>query len=1077
MLQFARQLGSVRLRPELARSSSLFILVVLVLGSVSFSFGQESSRDAAFFFADVVNYQNAGEFELAADEWKKFVAKYPNDPLAPKAQNYLAVCQLQLKRYSDAIANFETVLKKYPQADFRQEALLNLASANYAWAQNGNASKYQDAAKNYTAFLKQYPKSEFAAQSSYFLAESLYHSGQKEKAVQAYQDLAKQFPKSDLAADAVYAAGVTLEELGQFEKAESTYSRFLSLFPASELRYEVTMRKGESLLQQGQYKQAKEILTAVTKVESFEFADHALYRLAFCEIQNDDMLSAGNTYAQIPIRFPKSNYAQEATMLAGRCFYRSGHFDDAAKWLAAAGKSGGKYEVEAGHWLARVYLKQGKPEAAQSLAMSLVGKAGDDFAVQLKLDLADAVYDQPAKRSEAIALYRKIAQEHSKSDLAPQALYNAAFAALETKQYANAASLVDQFAKQYPEDEAKLDVAYVGAEAKLQAGQLAAAEEDLQRLVSEGKERAEHDRWQLRLALSQYLQKKYDQTQATVDRVSRKLSDPDLIAQAQFLLGASAFQLDKFDAALSALSKSIAASTTWPQADDARLMLARSQFAVGQTAQAVQTANDTLNSYPDSEILDQVQFRLAEFEFAEQQFSNAARAYRTVVRRWPKSPLVPHALYGEGWAYLKLSKPDQAKQVFGELIQKHSDHELAADAYTGRAMALRQSGDFKNAISDLQFVITHGKTELQKREAKYLLGVSLVETKDFAKAVQVFESLHQQSPDFANDDKVLYELAWAERSSGKEDRAVDHFRELATKYPDSSLVAEAMYHVGQASYEAENYVDAETWFTKGAAQASSPDIGEKAIYKKAWSQFQQGKTEAALDGFGDQITKYPNGPLASDAIFMQAECFFKDDQYDAALTSYQRVDPNKLSSDDMRSLLLLHAGQAAGKQKLWNEARKWYDRFIASLPDSPLLGDAYYELGWIYFNEKNQRSAVDNFLRAAEVSRGVAGARARFMLGEIDFEEKKYEEAIRQFKKVVYGYGGEKSLDSVKTWQAKCAYEVGRCNEVQIRTSQGTIREELIVEAKKFYQIVVDRYPSSPEAKLAESRLEVLAKL
>ena len=103
------------------------LLLLLVCGLPAHA--QESSQEAALFFSDVVNYQNAGEFELAADEWKKFVEKFPNDPLASKAQNYLAVCQLQLKKYADAIANFETVLKKYPKADFREEAMLNLASA------------------------------------------------------------------------------------------------------------------------------------------------------------------------------------------------------------------------------------------------------------------------------------------------------------------------------------------------------------------------------------------------------------------------------------------------------------------------------------------------------------------------------------------------------------------------------------------------------------------------------------------------------------------------------------------------------------------------------------------------------------------------------------------------------------------------------------------------------------------------------------------------------------------------------------------------------------------------------------
>ena len=1070
--------GDPRRVTPLAFSTLSCFAVALLLLSGGIAAGQESSREAALFFSDVVNFQNAGEFDLAADEWKKFIEKFPQDPLAAKAQNYLAVCQLQLKKYPDSVANFETVLKKYPQADFREEALLNLASANYAWAQDGNPAKFAEAANRFSALLKEFPKTEFADQAQYFLAESLYRSGKKEVAIAAYGELAQKYPQSALAADAIYAMGVTQEELQQHPQAQKTYDQFLSAYPKNPLVTEVTMRKGETLLQQKQFDAAEKLFEQAAKTKDFELADHAWYRLAFCALQGDDLMQAGNAYARIPLDFPKSSYAAESTMLAGRCYYRAGKLDDAARWLVAAGKLGGKYEVEAGHWLARVYLQQDKPAEAETLVKTLLPKVqGGEFLVDLKMDQADAVYEQAARRKESIGLYKQIAEQHAESPEAPRALYNAAFAALEIRDFTQAAALADQFAQKFPQDESKLDAMYVGAEAKLQTDQLTAAEKDLKSLLQEGKDRTERPRWQLRLALTQYLQEKYAEAAQTVTAVKGNLTDPELLAQADYLLGASAFQQNQFDQARQALEASVKASTQWPQADEARLMLARTLQSLGQTAAAIEQAQAAIKAYPQSQILDQVQFRLGEFLFAAERFADSAGAYQTVVSQWPKSPLVPHSLYGAGWAYLKLPDVAKAEAAFSKLITDHGQHELVAQAHTGRALARRQAGKFAEAIADLDAVIAKSGDPGEKLEAQYLKGVSLVDSNRPADAEKVFATLQQQHPDFANADKVLYELAWAQRSQEKQDAAVAHFRQLAEKHPDSPLAAEAMYHVGEAAYAKGDYAEAETWYTSSASTAKALEIGEKALYKQAWSQYQQGKTDKALEGFGKQISQYPNGPLASDAIFMQGECFFKDKEFDAALDSYQRVDPARLSSDEMRSLLLLHAGQSASQQKLWNEAKKWYTQLVETLPQSPLLGEAYYELGWASYNERQTPQAIESFQLAADTSRGLAGARARFMLGEIYFEQKNYEDAIRQFKLVVYGFGGEQSLASVKPWQAKCAYEIGRCSEVQIREAPPAERGTHLEEARKVYSLVVERYAQSPEAKLAQTRLEALAKL
>ncbi|MEX0677780.1 MAG: tetratricopeptide repeat protein, partial [Pirellulales bacterium] len=61
-------------------------------------------------------------------------------------------------------------------------------------------------------------------------------------------------------------------------------------------------------------------------------------------------------------------------------------------------------------------------------------------------------------------------------------------------------------------------------------------------------------------------------------------------------------------------------------------------------------------------------------------------------------------------------------------------------------------------------------------------------------------------------------------------------------------------------------------------------------------------------------------------------------------------------------------------------------------------------------------------------------------------------------------YGYPESPETVRVWQANASYEAGRCFEVL----------KMIDQAKKSYQEVVERYPTSDKATLAKNRLEAL---
>ena len=129
----------------------------------------------------------------------------------------------------------------------------------------------------------------------------------------------------------------------------------------------------------------------------------------------------------------------------------------------------GKQTIEAAHHLCRVLLDTKQPAKAAELAAQVLVRApaDDPFLVPLKLDEADALYEQSERRLEAYRRYMSVALLHGRHALAPQALYNAAYGAMELELFTDADQMSVDFLQSYPQDRLVPDVRCVQAECQL----------------------------------------------------------------------------------------------------------------------------------------------------------------------------------------------------------------------------------------------------------------------------------------------------------------------------------------------------------------------------------------------------------------------------------------------------------------------------------------------------------------------------------------------------------------------------------------------------------------------------------
>ncbi len=662
----------------------------------------KSSPAAQTMYADAANYQNNRAFDLAAEEWKRFLERFGDDPLAAKARHYRGVCLVQLKQYTDAISEFQTVIAKHPKFELLEDTYLNLGWSQYSLAVAGDKDRYAQAIDTFDKLQTAFPQGKDADQALFFEAESLYAVGRQKDAARTYGKLVTEFEDSKLRPDALYALGVTLEEMEQWASAIKTYDMFLADYAKNDLATEIRMRKAEAVLQSGDAKSAEQAFAEVAAVPGFAAADHALLRQAYCAAQQDKLADAAALYASLPERYPQSASVVEASLSAGRCFYRLEKYDDAAKWLEKASAAAGAGSIEASHWLCRIYLRNHDTEKALQLADSKLPAAGDDpFAVNLQLDRADALYELPDRMTDALQQYQAIAEKYGSHEVGPVALYNAAFAALQLKQYDLASSLAAKFLAAYPQHSLIPDVRYVVAECDVQKQQYGPAETAYREILASAKEHPDRHLWQVRLGLILYLQKKYQESIDLLQGAVALMPNPPLKAESLYLIGISQFSLNQFDAAATSLHESMLTDAKWRQADETLLYLARTQQKQGDVAAGIATLDKLLKNFPESGLFDQAYYHLGEFRYAGGQYAEAVAAYDQVIQNFAKSPYLPFALYGKGWSLLKAGDFAQAIANFTQLIDQHADHELVDDALFARGMCLRQTKQYAAAIADI----------------------------------------------------------------------------------------------------------------------------------------------------------------------------------------------------------------------------------------------------------------------------------------------------------------------------------------------------------------------------------------
>lgn len=447
---------------------------------------------------------------------------------------------------------------------------------------------------------------------------------------------------------------------------------------------------------------------------------------------------------------------------------------------------------------------------------------------------------------------------------------------------------------------------------------------------------------------------------------------------------------------------------------------------------------------------------------AARQAHNLDEAHRLadeLLHEFPESAGVPAAFLVIAQVQSAQRDLAAAEASLDLCLQRSTQPEITCQAQLLRARVRCERGDHAGCQSDATAALVR---EPHRPEALHLCGVAELGLSKYDAAIASLSRVLAEQPNYAAADRVLYDLAWAYEQSGQPQPAQQACERLIASYPQSPLVAECQFRLGQSDFKAERFAAAATHFRAAERSATDALLREKALHQLAWCHFEAGDHAAARQAFETQRHDYPAGPLAGDAAAMAGECCYQLRKFAAAIDHFARAVASEHAAAELRSLALVHASESAAALHEWKRSLEFADRAIEEFPNDPRLEAARYARGIALFEMGFLDQSQQELMQIASQQTGLLSLKADLALGRIHVASQHGDEAVRQFFKVAYGHGGKAAPESYHGVQAEAIFAAA-----EVLAKAG--RQDA---ARKLYAELLNTYPTSDRAALARKSLD-----
>lgn len=457
------------------------------------SFAQEAWKRYGEVLFEQTRYQDA----IAVLSYT--LQRFPNAPTNPEAQAQIVRAYEQLRDFDGATEAREQLVQRYGQgsdwasanaddekalanaASLTEKSLSTAALFRHEQAQRLRAEgkdaeskvQYAAAAAAYRDYLERFPETTRAYDFTFYLAETLYYSGDYVQAAERYADVRDSTVNNKYLDTAALFCFIShekhieeLEEAGQLPK--------LTVLKAEQ-------RAGKPVTPEPLPPARQALVDAADRfielVGNNENTPAIAYRAAEELYKHDQFEEARKRFETIVARYPSEKVAQYSANLIIETYLAAEDWDRVDEWsgrlieLAEGGAGGGPrggelveslndVRLKAQFKIAERYNEQNEYEKAAETYVKLVDADPESEVADKALYNAALAYEKVKRFDTASKIYKRIFDDYPKSSLAPKALFRVGINAEKGFDFQQAIDAYRNLIGKYPESEDRADALY-----------------------------------------------------------------------------------------------------------------------------------------------------------------------------------------------------------------------------------------------------------------------------------------------------------------------------------------------------------------------------------------------------------------------------------------------------------------------------------------------------------------------------------------------------------------------------------------------------------------------------------------
>ncbi|MCU0961056.1 MAG: tetratricopeptide repeat protein [Pirellulaceae bacterium] len=952
----------------------------------------------------------AARWELAAEEFRIFLERYPDHARAEAVSFFLGESLVQLERWSDAGQQCAAYLQRYPAGPHARRAVFRLGEAYYLSGRYAAArsalQQFQQAYPDdellayvlpylgeialvfeepvtaqaaFSEALQRFPDGPLAGTSRYGLARALEAVGDDPAAMRFYRFLAEHSPRSAVGDHAALQLAILHYDRGEYDLCVQTLRGHTDRFPDSELRPHVRYWLGMAALGSGDCREAASTLEAAAR----DYPDHELvgamlFHAADAHRQAGELAQAAQLWEQILAQPTPGPWADDSLQMLVQAAWEA---DDCDRVCALADRFAGEFATsplrgEVEHLRARAEIKRGDYEAALRILEPLV--QSDAAADENPLGATPSRTDADAQRDEAAAAQRP--------SLAAANRYYLALAYLGAQRHAAALSALDALAD--------------------------------------------------------------------------TPGPADLVRGVQVARATALVNLGRYAEARAPLEASVATAATREEADQCRaqlvLALARSQ----QWVEAEQTLAQLRQSAPGAAWYLATLECVAELAYRQHELPLARSLFDELSRAADAPEAAARGLSGLAWLAWQQDDAATTAQHCAQLLERFPDDPLAAEAAVLGGQARERLGDARGALDLYQQVSTRYPDAPHASTA--LLAAARVhdQLQQDDRAEALLRTWLEKYPASEHRDAALYQLAWVLIDQGRDDAADTLLAQIYAGDRHGRFWADATYRLAERAVRTGELQRADQLAGEIIDSGWSGRLASYALFLRGQIAAVQQRWEDVDRWMRRVVVEFPESSLQRPAQYWIAESRFRGKQFAEADRLLAELQAQMAGTNEpWLAMVALRRAQVQAHLGNWPGAHEAAAPIADRFPGFPQQHEVDYLLGRCHMHRGEldaARAAYERVIASTTGGKSETAAMAQWMVGETYFMQQQYLDAIKAYHRV-------EALYAYPQWQAAALLQAGKCYDLLGQPE----------EAIQRYTQILSEYPSSRVTEKAASRLRV----